>query len=108
MCEQNPQQQLYSVVLSIKIHLHLVNYCLICGTSLKGSTDSSTSNLVNPLNHILNSSCFVKQNGEFGIKDIKLYQDGNESISSSTEKENIEENQNILISDNESEKEDFF
>eukprot|EP00092_Neocalanus_flemingeri_P107135 GFUD01137502.1.p1 GENE.GFUD01137502.1~~GFUD01137502.1.p1 ORF type:complete len:167 (-),score=44.26 GFUD01137502.1:51-551(-) len=68
-------QQAYSIVLSLKIQLDLVNFCLICGTSLK---EEDSSNLVTPLNHILSSPCFIKNNGSSGVKDIQLFQGGNE------------------------------
>ena len=94
-------QQAYSVVLSLKIHLNLVNYCLICGTSLKEGLHSNSSNLVNPLNHILSSPCFLKNNGAFGVKDIQLFQDGNENteVNMFGDKIDIKENQNFVTTD---------
>ena len=98
-------QNAYSVILSLKIHLNLVNYCLICGTSLKEEIASNSNSLVTPLNHILSSTCFVKTNGSPGVKEIQLFQDGNENTTevnfadkNKAEKDN-QDNRHVLMAD---------
>ena len=76
---QDQDQAVYNIVLSLKIHLNLMNFCIVCGVNLKERSDHDTkSNLVTSLNHILSSACFLKNSGPDKIKEIQLFQDGNE------------------------------
>ena len=91
------EQSSYNVVLSFKIHLDLVHFCLICGKHLKDNA-SNTNSIINPLNHILSSPCFAMNSGQSGVKDIKLFQDGNENTAEVNLDKQI--NQDTQMSDN--------
>ena len=88
MEDENTQDQdkaVYNIVLSLKIHLNLMNFCIVCGVNLKERSDHDTkSNLVTSLNHILSSSCFLANSGPDKVKEIQLFQDGNEVTEVST------------------------
>ena len=88
MEDENTQDQdkaVYNIVLSLKIHLNLMNFCIVCGVNLKERSDHDTkSNLVTSLNHILSSACFLANSGPDKVKEIQLFQDGNEVTEVST------------------------